>query len=122
MSAKGLKKFFYSYSFQIARWSKLWKLIQDGECDTCADFVVDSDLDLDPNSTFDLKVKRFLMDRSILKIHLPNGGFNMVKYGDATDVKVSHTVFEMSLVVRKLVFRVSDQVPHKPGCTSTQCC
>ncbi|XP_053394577.1 focal adhesion kinase 1-like isoform X6 [Mercenaria mercenaria] len=71
----------------IARWSKLWRLIQDGECDTCADFVVDSDLDLDSNSTFDSKVKKFLMDRSILKVHLPNGGFNMVKYGDATDVK-----------------------------------
>ena len=28
------------------------------------------------------------MERSILKVHLPNGGFNMVKYGDATDVKV----------------------------------
>ncbi|GFO19038.1 focal adhesion kinase 1 [Plakobranchus ocellatus] len=27
------------------------------------------------------------MERSILKVHLPNGGFNMVKYGDATDVK-----------------------------------
>ncbi|XP_059144124.1 focal adhesion kinase 1-like [Physella acuta] len=27
------------------------------------------------------------IDRSILKVHLPNGGFNMVKYGDATDVK-----------------------------------
>ncbi|KAL3867719.1 hypothetical protein ACJMK2_040583 [Sinanodonta woodiana] len=71
----------------IARWSKLWKLIQDGECDTCADLVIDSDADLDSNSTFDSKVKRFLMDRSILKVHLPNGGFNMVKYGDATDVK-----------------------------------
>ena len=71
----------------------MWKLIQDGECDTCADFVIDSDLDLDPNSTFDLKVKRFLMDRSILKVHLPNGGFNMVKYGDATDVKVSQMTF-----------------------------
>jgi hypothetical protein len=76
--------------FQIARWSKLWKLIQDGECDTCADFVIDSDLDLDSNSTFDSKVKKFLMDRSILKVHLPNGGFNMVKYGDATDIKVTY--------------------------------
>lgn len=75
--------------FQIARWSKLWKLIQDGECETCADFVIDSDLDLENNSVFDSKVKKFLMDRSILKVHLPNGGFNMVKYGDATDVKVS---------------------------------
>lgn len=28
------------------------------------------------------------VDRSILKVHLPNGGFNMVKYGDATDIKV----------------------------------
>ena len=26
----------------------------------------------------------------------------------------------MSLVVRKPVFRVSDQVPHKPGCTPTE--
>ena len=26
----------------------------------------------------------------------------------------------MSLVLRKPVFRVSDQVPHKPGCTTTQ--
>ena len=25
----------------------------------------------------------------------------------------------MSLVVRKPVFRVSDQVPQKPGCTTT---
>ncbi|XP_052774521.1 focal adhesion kinase 1-like isoform X3 [Mya arenaria] len=71
----------------VARWSKLWKLIQDGECDTCADFVIDSDLDLESISTFDSKIKKFLMDRSILKVHLPNGGFNMVKYGDATDVK-----------------------------------
>ena len=26
----------------------------------------------------------------------------------------------MSLVVRKLVFGVSDQVSHKPGCTATE--
>ena len=26
----------------------------------------------------------------------------------------------MSLVVRKPVFGVSDQAPHKPGCTATQ--
>ena len=26
----------------------------------------------------------------------------------------------MSLVVRKSFFRVSDQVPHKPGCTVTE--
>ena len=26
----------------------------------------------------------------------------------------------MSLVVRKPVFGVSDQVPHKPGCTATE--
>ena len=28
------------------------------------------------------------MDKSILKVHLPNGGFNVVKCGDATDIKV----------------------------------
>ena len=27
---------------------------------------------------------------------------------------------EMSLVVRKQIFGVSDQVPHKPGCTATE--
>ena len=27
---------------------------------------------------------------------------------------------DMSLVVRKRVFGVSDQVPHKPGCTATE--
>lgn len=46
-----------------------------------------SDL-IEAENESDLRVKRFLMDRSILKVHLPNGGFNMVKYGDATDVKV----------------------------------
>ena len=29
------------------------------------------------------------MDRSILKVHLPNGGFNIVKCGEATDIRVS---------------------------------
>ena len=27
-------------------------------------------------------------DKSTLKVHLPSGGFNVVKFGDATDVKV----------------------------------
>lgn len=36
----------------------------------------------------DFRVKCFLMDRFILKVYFFNGGFNMVKYGDATDVKV----------------------------------
>lgn len=77
-----------SCSFQIARWSKVWQLIQESDCDPCTEPP-----DLDPNSDLepevDPKVREFLMERSILKVHLPNGGFNMVKYGDATDVKVS---------------------------------
>ena len=28
--------------------------------------------------------------------------------------------YQLSLVVRKPVFGVSDQVPHKPGCTATE--
>ncbi|XP_023318899.1 focal adhesion kinase 1 isoform X3 [Trichogramma pretiosum] len=28
-----------------------------------------------------------IMDKATLKVHLPNGGFNMVKFGDAIDVK-----------------------------------
>ena len=27
-------------------------------------------------------------DKSTLKVYLPNGGFNVVKFGDATDIKV----------------------------------
>ncbi|CAH1775354.1 unnamed protein product [Owenia fusiformis] len=37
------------------------------------------------------------MDKSILKVHLPNGGFNVVKCGDATDVRDI-----IQLVVRRL--------------------
>lgn len=33
-----------------------------------------------------------LMDKSILKVHLPNGGFNVVKCGDATDIRVSNVL------------------------------
>lgn len=77
--------------FQIARWSRLWKLIQDGECEACSDLVIDP-LGEHSDNQFDQKVKKFLMDRSILKVHLPNGGFNMVKYGDATDVKVNESL------------------------------
>ena len=33
------------------------------------------------------------MDKSILKVYLPNGGFNVVKCGDATDVKVRELIF-----------------------------
>ncbi|XP_055956032.1 focal adhesion kinase 1 isoform X4 [Patella vulgata] len=69
----------------IARWSRLWRFIHEGESETCTEIILDPDLD--PSSELDPRVKKFLMDRSILKVHLPNGGFNMVKYGDATDIK-----------------------------------
>jgi hypothetical protein len=29
-----------------------------------------------------------MSDKSTLKVYLPNGGFNVVKFGDATDIKV----------------------------------
>ena len=34
--------------------------------------------------------------------------------------KFSHMEAQMSLVLRKPVFGVSDQVRHKPGCTATE--
>ncbi|PVD22981.1 hypothetical protein C0Q70_16241 [Pomacea canaliculata] len=71
--------------YPIARWSRLWRFIHEGERGTCTDIILDQDLDT--TSELDPRVNKFLMDRSILKVHLPNGGFNMVKYGDATDVK-----------------------------------
>ncbi|KAL8623580.1 hypothetical protein ACOMHN_000185 [Nucella lapillus] len=69
----------------IARWSRLWRFIHEGEQGTCTDTILDQDLD--PAADLDPRVNQFLMDRAILKVHLPNGGFNMVKYGEATDVK-----------------------------------
>ena len=79
-------------ALQVARWSRLWRFIHEADRGTCTDIILDQDLD--PASDLDPRVNKFLMDRCILKVHLPNGGFNMVKYGDATDVKVrEHTVF-----------------------------
>ena len=44
--------------------------------------------------------------------------------GDVSDIGLAHSFVkighEMCLVVRKPVFGVSDQVPHKPGCTATE--
>ena len=33
------------------------------------------------------------MDKSTLKVHLPDGSFNVVRFGDATDIKVSALFF-----------------------------
>ncbi|XP_021343131.1 focal adhesion kinase 1-like isoform X2 [Mizuhopecten yessoensis] len=79
--AKGISK----RISEIARWSKLWKLIQDD--DGCHQVVLDPIQEFDTYKELDPKVKKCTMERTILKVHLPNGGFNMVKYGDATDVK-----------------------------------
>ncbi|XP_069128415.1 LOW QUALITY PROTEIN: focal adhesion kinase 1-like [Argopecten irradians] len=78
--AKGISK----RISEIARWSRLWKLIQDD--DGCREVVLDPIQEFDTIDS-DSKVKKCSMERTILKVHLPNGGFNMVKYGDATDVK-----------------------------------
>ena len=43
-----------------------------------------------------------------------------LKYFVAEIRAFSSTSHYMSLVVRKLVFGVSDQVRHKPGCTTTE--
>ena len=32
------------------------------------------------------------MDKSTLKVHLPDGSFNVVRFGDATDIKVCTVV------------------------------
>ena len=48
----------------------------------------------------------------------------MAKLLDICDLYVRKTLFHiyMSIVVRKPVFGVSDQVRHKPGCTATEDC
>ena len=40
-----------------------------------------------------------LMDKSTLRVHLANGGFNVVKFGDATDIKVR----TLDLTLKQLV-------------------
>ena len=44
------------------------------------------------------------------------------KFGHSSLLFPQENLFNpyLSFVVRKLVFGVSDQVPHKPGCTSTE--
>ena len=32
-----------------------------------------------------------VIDKSYLRVYLPNGGFNVVRCGDATQIKVTHT-------------------------------
>ena len=46
----------------------------------------------------------------------------MLDLVENSDDRFSHDVAHMRLVVRKPVFGVSDQVPHKPGCTATEDC
>ena len=53
----------------------------------------------------------------VLNGHLYNGV--AVEETDS-DRECYHGRYHMSLVLRKPVFGVSDQVPHKPGCTATK--
>jgi hypothetical protein len=39
-------------------------------------------------------------DRNTLKVHLPNGGFNVVKFDDAIDVKVRNFICYSYLIGR----------------------
>ena len=48
---------------------------------------------------------------------IKQGSLSQARRGRGTPSNRSN---KMSLVVRKPVFGVSDQVPHKPGCTTTQ--
>ena len=53
----------------------------------------------------------------------PFSGINFATYNIGVSTKCTNAVIvnkQMSLVVRKPVFGVSDLVPHKPGCITTQ--
>ena len=41
------------------------------------------------------------MDKSTLKVHLPDGSFNVVRFGDATDIKVSMIAKKTNILGRK---------------------
>ena len=90
-------------------------------CDEAGDYVVHNVL-----SPKDLVSRPDNMDETVLSSHLQNRMANqsqiscaesMVK-GNSPGMDVMHPY--MSLVVRKPVFGISDQVPHKPGCTVTE--
>ena len=45
----------------------------------------------------------------------------MVQTGNSISMATDRPLWDQrSLVLRKLVFGVSDQAPHKPGCTATE--
>lgn len=45
--------------------------------------------------------KQHISDKSTLKVYLPNGGFNVVKFGDATDIKVIIVTFYVKAAYSK---------------------
>ena len=49
-------------------------------------------------------------DKSTLKVHLPNGGFNVVKYGDATDIKVRLKLLSNSIHLHFNMLETSFQI------------
>ena len=59
------------------------------------------------------------MDKSTLKVHLPDGSFNVVRFGDATDIKVSckHKYFQpkkVSSICIKCHFRAAQYTITMP--------
>ena len=63
----------------------------------------------------------FIMQKlEIVSLSLYLGRVVYVLPGRKPEDRFSHDSYEMSLVVRKPVFGVSDQAPHKPSCTATQ--
>ena len=59
------------------------------------------------------------MDKSTLKVHLPDGSFNVVRFGDATDIKVSckHKYFQP----KKKSLQSASNVIFAPRSTPLQC-
>ena len=68
--------------------------------------------------------RAFRIDKHVMCKAFPQHHVEWNLYeADTGDIRVLDHYFyqyHMSLVVRKLVFGVSDQVQHKPGCTATE--
>jgi hypothetical protein len=53
------------------------------------------------------------LDKATLKVHLPNGGFNVVKFGDAIDVKVK-SLADVSQVLSYAPVSCCEHLPSLP--------
>ena len=65
-------------------------------------------------------IELFQSSNKIYKLSLPNLAIAVLKFRSPSVEKFTAFRYYLSLVVKKAVFGVSEQVQHKPGCTAIE--